>query len=177
MAWHGMLAILRPAEKQVQAQAWRRQTCRSYAALLLVGASACMLGEGGANDVKGHVCLPGRTVHLEEDLCMPMGSVIEAQHSQRPDDLHAWGSQRHKYHALLLVLGRLRAALAHEDGYVAARVAGSAGPPLVAVKNPARGIPAMPWNPVSDPQAAKQKKSSVGGRRSAITVALSCQTG
>ena len=80
--------------------------------------------------------------HLEKDLGVAVWCIVKAEHSERPDDAHAWRGKRHEHHALLLVLGPARTALAHEDCDVTPGVCGSARPPLVPVQAPAVAFPA-----------------------------------
>mmetsp|Transcript_8030 Transcript_8030/g.15497 ORF Transcript_8030/g.15497 Transcript_8030/m.15497 type:complete len:498 (+) Transcript_8030:657-2150(+) len=76
----------------------------------------------------------GRYAHiLQLDLHVAVGRVVVAEHRQRADDGDAGRVGRHDDHGLLLVAARLGVGLAHHDVDGAARVAGTAAPPLAAV--------------------------------------------
>ena len=59
--------------------------------------------------------------------------MVIAEHRQMPHDRDARSVARHQDHRLLLMLGRVRIGLAHEDHDLAARVAGAGSPPFTAV--------------------------------------------
>lgn len=72
---------------------------------------------------------------------MAMGGIIVAIHIQGPKNIHPRGVHGHQDHALLLVGGRARISLAHEDGNLAARIGRSTCPPLVSTHNVAVSFP------------------------------------
>ena len=70
---------------------------------------------------------------VEADFHVTVRRVVVAEHRQRPQHLDAGRIGRHQDHRLLRVARRLRVGLAHEDVDLAARIAGTADPPLAAV--------------------------------------------
>src|SRR5437588_1386482 len=60
-------------------------------------------------------------------------SMIVAEDGQQSLDLNAGCIERDQNHRLLLVLGRCRIGLAHEDGNLAAWITCSGRPPLASV--------------------------------------------
>lgn len=70
---------------------------------------------------------------VELHLCVAVRRVVLAKHGHRPRDLDAGRVHRHEDHALLPVLWGRGVGLAHEDGDLAAAVAGAGDPPLPAL--------------------------------------------
>ena len=76
----------------------------------------------------------GRHAHvLEHDLGVAVRRVVEAEHRQHAQHLHARRLHRHEDLRLLCMLRGGRVGLAHHDEHLAARVAGAGRPPLAAV--------------------------------------------
>ncbi|MND63133.1 hypothetical protein D3C80_544350 [compost metagenome] len=73
---------------------------------------------------------------LEQHFGMAMGSVVVTEHRQWPDDFHPGGIGGHQNHRMLLVTRAVRVAQPHEDHDLAARIAGTGGPPLAAIDHP-----------------------------------------
>ena len=79
--------------------------------------------------------------HLKAHLSVSVRRVIVAKHSQRPQDGDTWRVHGHQDHGLLLVGGRARVGLAHEDADLAAGVHRTARPPLEACQHIAVSVP------------------------------------
>jgi hypothetical protein len=77
----------------------------------------------------------GRHAHVvEDDFGVAVRRIVEAEHRQVAQDVHARRVARHQDHRLLLVAaGVVGIALAHEDEHGAARVVGAGRPPFAAV--------------------------------------------
>src|ERR1019366_7526900 len=77
-----------------------------------------------------------RNAHiLERDLHVTVRRVVVAEDRQVAQYLHTRRIARHEHHRLLSVPRTVRIGLAHENEYLAARIAGARRPPLATVND------------------------------------------
>ncbi|MCY1425178.1 hypothetical protein D9M71_409610 [compost metagenome] len=94
------------------------------------------LGDLEATALAQQHVLVGHAHVLEQHFSVAMGGVVVTEYRQRAEDLHAGSVSGHQDHRVLLVARCVRVGQAHEDHHLAARVAGTGGPPFAAVDDP-----------------------------------------